>query len=90
MPVPAPIRAPPSRNIVADSEANGNGAVTAVAATSRMLASVQKYLLVERGLLEDGSDTALRLRQTHTSSAMDMFSKKLVKFLAVNVRCAPV
>jgi hypothetical protein len=80
MPLPAPIRAPPSRNIVADSEANGNGVIMAVAATSRMLAIVQRYLRVERGFLGDGSDTALRLRQTHTSSAIDVFSRKLVKF----------
>ena len=80
MPLPAPIRAPPSSNIVVDSEANGNGVVMAVAARSRMLAIVQKYHLAERGFLGEESDTALRLRQTHTSSAIDPFSTKLAEF----------
>jgi hypothetical protein len=80
MPLPAPISAPPSRTIVADSEANGNGVVMAIAARSRMLAIVQKYLFTERGFLGDGSDTALPLRQTHTSEVGDAFSKKLAEF----------
>jgi hypothetical protein len=51
---------------------------------------VQKYRRADRGLLGDGSDTALRLRQTHTSSRMAMFSKKVAWFPVPEGVIAPV